>query len=694
MKQKILLSSLSLIAFSLVGCSGGGGGGPSVPTQVIIPPPTDTNTSTETNTTTPPVVPPPSGPGVDYTDPSQFVQTTNIPLQLSQINAQVAYNNGFTGGNLSESTTYTTVASDTSNRNLQTIIAVLDSGINANHEDLNSTGKIEAFKDFTATNSVTPYDNFGHGTMVSSILAGTRQDVNDTYYGVAYGAHLIEGQIITSAGTTDNIILKNAIDWAVQQKLALDVANVKQVVALNLSLGTTDSSFVNTTFKNSLLAALNTGMSIVSAAGNEGLDCLDTGTGINGKCSFPAAAPWVNPADTASYLTNNGGWVVVGSVDSNNNISAFSNKAGVTKSNYIVAPGENLIGAAYNQNDGYRVGSGTSFAAPLVSGALALFTQKWPHLSGRQHSQIMFDTATDLGAPGIDDVYGNGLLDLSKAFNPVGTVAIPTGLTNVFNGQSTQNVVNTSFKTSSSILSLKSLTYLNNTIGVDSYNRDFTMNLTNSISTTGTSPVDFKNFMTFNYGDVLFGVDSARNMPLVGYKFNDNSKIKVSYDNTFLGTQSEGALSIGNSNTIYVNYEKVLVNEENFKLNFSGNYAYGKANTAANSIITDIDSVQAIGGEVTAMYKDFGVGYEIPLRAVSGSMSFNTPTSIDNSGNIIYTQNTSSLNPDTFQQVYSMFYQKQMNDFYLQTKLSHTNDAYGINNLISNDLKVSLNYFY
>jgi subtilisin family serine protease len=673
MQKNILISSLSLITFLTIESNA---------SNLSVSSNEDQNISLELSAA--------PKPGVDYTRTSQFLQTRYTTSQLSQINAQVAHNNGFTGGNLSKTLSYTKVASDTSNRNLQTVVAVLDSGINATHDDLKSVGKIEAFKDFTSTQTVA-YDNFGHGTMVSSIIAGDRQSATDPFYGIAYGANLIEGQIITSSGGTNNILLQQGIDWVVQQKTLLDKPNVKQVVSLNLSLGTNDSSFINTSFKNSLLNALNSGLSIVSAAGNEGLDCKDTGTGINGKCSFPAAAPWVNSADTASYLNKSGAWVVVGSVDRTNKISAFSNRAGVSKSNYIVAPGENLIGDSNTVNNGYVVGSGTSFAAPLVSGALALFAQKWPYLQGRQHAQIMFDTATDLGTPGIDDIYGNGLLNLTKAFNPVGVIAIPTGTKSVFS-KSIQTTNNTSLKTSTAI-SLKSLT-LDNSIVVDSYNRDFSVSLNNAVSTTGSSPVDFKNFMTFNYGDMLFGVDQSRDMLMVGYKFNDSSKLKVSYDNTFLGTQSDGALSIGSANSIYVNYDKNVVSYNDFVLNVNGTYAYAEANTANNSVITDLSSAQAIGGEITAMYKDFGLGYEIPLRTINGSASLNTATSVDLDGNLIYTQDKTSLNPDSFQQVYSVFYQKQMQNLYFQTKLSRTNDAYGINNLASNDIKVMLNYFY
>lgn len=59
--------------------------------------------------------------------------------------------------------------------------------------------------------------------------------------------------------------------------------------------------------------------------------------------------------------------------------------------------------------------NGNSFAAPAIAGAAALLKQYWPKLGGREISRILLDTATDLGAPGVDQVFGAGLLDVEKA---------------------------------------------------------------------------------------------------------------------------------------------------------------------------------------------------------------------------------------------------------------------------------------
>ncbi|WP_218075597.1 S8 family serine peptidase, partial [Burkholderia sp. CQ001] len=59
--------------------------------------------------------------------------------------------------------------------------------------------------------------------------------------------------------------------------------------------------------------------------------------------------------------------------------------------------------------------SGTSMAAPHVTGALGLLFERFPYLDSAQVRDVLLTTARDLGAPGIDDVYGWGLMDLRKA---------------------------------------------------------------------------------------------------------------------------------------------------------------------------------------------------------------------------------------------------------------------------------------
>ena len=121
-----------------------------------------------------------------------------------------------------------------------------------------------------------------------------------------------------------------------------------------------------------------------------------------------------------------GAYIVAGAVDANNEIASFSNRAGVAANYYMVAPGVSLV---VPWDGGLALLSGTSFAAPLISGAAAIVLQHWPNLTARQVADILFASATDLGAPGVDTTYGHGLLNLATALQPMGvsTLAVADG---------------------------------------------------------------------------------------------------------------------------------------------------------------------------------------------------------------------------------------------------------------------------
>ncbi len=140
-------------------------------------------------------------------------------------------------------------------------------------------------------------------------------------------------------------------------------------------------------------------------------------------------------------------FIVVGSIDPNREISAFSNRpgtaclteggaclndtpfdkndpnadssylgeSGLLMNRFIVAPGEMIL--VSDGHGGVTRYSGTSFAAPLVSGAIALIHERWPWL--RSHpkdvAKAILESAQDLGAPGVDPIYGHGLLDIEAS---------------------------------------------------------------------------------------------------------------------------------------------------------------------------------------------------------------------------------------------------------------------------------------
>lgn len=151
---------------------------------------------------------------------------------------------------------------------------------------------------------------------------------------------------------------------------------------------------------------------LVAAAGNEG----------QAQPSAPSATP--NEVANAANL-----FLTVVAVDNNNVITNYSNHCGAASAWCIAAPGGTADSPIYSTTgeNGFGDMIGTSMAAPTVSGSLAVLLGAFPNLTPQQAVEILFTTATDLGAAGIDDIYGHGLVNLNAATAPIGTILIPGG---------------------------------------------------------------------------------------------------------------------------------------------------------------------------------------------------------------------------------------------------------------------------
>lgn len=309
-------------------------------------------------------------------------------------------------------------------------IALMDSGISGAHREFAETGKIATgFNAFNGTNDVT--DRLGHGTHVAGILAADRD--GQGIFGVAYDATLLPIKVLSDSGRSSTAVLDAGLRYA-----------IGKAAIVNMSLGA-DAAYK----PGALREAVQAGMLIVAAAGNNG-----------------AANPdWPARFAKESWASNR--IIAVGAVDATNRIAGFSNRAGDTAAWFLVAPGVNIPSTYLN--DQYVYKSGTSMATPVVSGAAALLKQMWPALRAEQIADILFVTATDLGAPGLDPVYGRGLVNVEKALQPVGPL-----ITTTFNGK-TINVLAGSTQLSTATARLWSLAASGQlqVLGLDDYRRDF-----------------------------------------------------------------------------------------------------------------------------------------------------------------------------------------------------------------------------
>ncbi len=270
-------------------------------------------------------------------------------------------------------------------------VALVDTGLRASHADLQGS----VLTGYSVVNaSWVTHDWLGHGTHVAGIVASRAS--GPTGPGVAPGAQLVPVQIF-STGTTTDAVLAAGIRYA-----------GTRATIINLSLTAGGPVAVS-----AMQEAIARGGLIVAAAGN----------GAAAHPDWPARfarESWANGPG------RDGALIAVGAVDRDNRLAAFSNRAGDAAPWFLVAPGVDIVSSDAYDETGHVAMSGTSMAAPMVSGTAALLKGHWPRLRAGQIAGILLATATDLGAPGVDAVYGRGLLDVEAAMRPVGPLRTMT----------------------------------------------------------------------------------------------------------------------------------------------------------------------------------------------------------------------------------------------------------------------------
>jgi len=301
----------------------------------------------------------------------QGTTTPNDPLyseqwHLSKINAAAGWN--FTTGSSSVT------------------IAILDSGVNYDHEDL----KNRVIKGYNfAHENDDPWDDTGHGTQVAGVAAAMTNN-GTGIAGVDWQAKILAIKVLATAIPADDFKLYQAIDYAVDH--GADVIN------MSLGLGDEESSWV----RDSVANAIDQGVVVVSAvrnAGNDKPDCF---------MYYPAAYDGV----IAVAGTNEADERVL-SCSSNFNPADGKHHGEF----WMVAPGINIFTTCVGYSDCYSdYGvSGTSFATPQVSAAAALMLALNPTLTNTDIKNIFKTSSKDLGTPGWDKYYGWGRLDLQRA---------------------------------------------------------------------------------------------------------------------------------------------------------------------------------------------------------------------------------------------------------------------------------------
>ena len=229
------------------------------------------------------------------------------------------------------------------------VVAVLDSGVRADHPDL--AGKVLPGFDFF-NNDSDPTDDVGHGTGVAGIIAANGND-GIGIAGVAWNVKIMPVKVGNTDGAPVSVIAQG-IYYAVDHNATI----------INLSLG---SDTPSATLEDAIKYAYNHDVAVVAAAGNK-----------PDQASFPASYPQTISVGAATNVGDN--------------VAGFSSRVSRVD---LSAPGVDILTTYWQPNTGndWAVGSGTSFSTPMVSGAIALMKSVNPSLTVEQLRSILTSTA-------------------------------------------------------------------------------------------------------------------------------------------------------------------------------------------------------------------------------------------------------------------------------------------------------------
>lgn len=266
-------------------------------------------------------------------------------------------------------------------------IAVLDTGIDYNHPDLveNYKGGV-SFVDYT----IDPFDDSGHGTHVAGIIAAKNNGVGTV--GVAPNSNIYAVKVLHPAGGVTSWII-SGIEWAVNNNM--DIAT--------MSLNCFPGPFItcdDIALQNAIDNAYNSGLLLIGSGGNTN----------GGDVLYPAAY---------------GSVIAVTATDQNDYKAGFSPIGSKIE---LAALGVNILSTVPTgscimcDSSGYKYLSGTSMAAPHVTGVAALIISNgFGDINGdgavdnKDVRVILQNTARDIGTPGKDNVYGYGMVDASMS---------------------------------------------------------------------------------------------------------------------------------------------------------------------------------------------------------------------------------------------------------------------------------------
>jgi subtilisin family serine protease len=601
----------------------------------------------------------------------------------TQIKADKAYARGWTGKGVT--------------------VAIADTGYLTTHQDLQ--GQVIATKDYTGTGI---NDTHGHGTHTLGTIVGLKNDIGT--HGVAYDAKAM----VVKIGTTSSVNTNNGalgLAWAADNGATVGNisanSNYDRTFRNNL-LGISDGTYLSKDTRYNYGAGkyynmqdpglwksvTDKGMVVVNSAGNQGLP-------VSANPGYFATV-----TDANGNLLLGGRMLIAGAVDENNKFYSWSNRAGhicqqfnaVTNTCsdkyrvsdfYILAPG-GTNSTSKSGDVGYM--EGTSMAAPVVTGGVAIVSQMWPYMKGENIVKLLTTTANRNIPDYSKETHGAGVLDLDRATQPVGAVGIPTG------GRTTAaakpvNISNTS-GSGSALSSIASTGLLSNVMVVDEFSRDFYVNLSKGITVkdkrkisevnvqqSGTSYLPFAQSLgTFEQGgewsitdDLKFGFANSKDAKgdytshvSKNWKMDDKFRIRttmgtVGEKNTWLGNDSSGALAVGKNNKTYFSQIGFDYVEANETWSIDLGRGYTTVNTTDESMIKKVNTLQSqsvkLGYERAINdNQKWGITVGVPNYISRGSATVSVPYATTAEGDILYDNVKANLKTKTPERNLGLYY--------------------------------------
>lgn len=588
-----------------------------------------------------------------------------------------------TGANVAWSRGYTGAGST---------IAILDTGIDLDHQEFD--GRIVGTKCFTVMckngyETIQDKNSVAHGTHVTGIAAASLDGVGMT--GVAPDADILVGKISHDSGYVELDQVGNGIAWAVSN--GADVVNVSAEMNMDStyrnSVVSIGDGFYRSTYApyqslgyNQLLNSDNFTAPVITAmSGNDTVLVVAAG---NQGLAFPAfPAHYATITDESGNLALDGRVIIAGSFDlGTNNIASYSNRAGTMcfdynavtndcnntnriSDYYLMAPGTWVTST--NNNSDYRALSGTSMAAPAISGGVALVHQMWPYMTGENVVKLLMNTA-DKSFSGYDvNIHGQGLMDLDNATTPQGAIGIPTtgrvdGATTSIDGQLSVSGMN--------MASLSSM------MVVDEYDRNFYMDgnkLNIATDTRMVSPVLAASYNS--NADNYLGYTKGLNINVGNFAVsaNDNgTNYGVSYNNDFVtfGVMKEDGSFLGNvatspimnvtgATTTYVNLKHEVQTSSG---SLFGSIGVGATdlNVGENSMMksagTMISNTASVGAKFNTRNGNFGIVAALPVAIQSGDVSMEYASSVSAEGIVSSATSSESLANNSREVNLGLFY--------------------------------------